>query len=175
LVEREQELATFERTLALAKDGAGATIIVEAPAGNGKSRLLTIAGDMARAEGMQVLGASASELEQDFPFGIAIQLFAPRWTSTAVGDRVVLLDDSARAAGELLDGDLSELQPPRDHEYRLIVSLYSLTRNLASGGPLVMVVDDVHWSDRSSLRFLVYLAYRLADRPIVLVVAVREE
>ncbi len=37
-----------------------------------------------------------------------------------------------------------------------------------------MIVDDVHWSDRPSLRFLVYLAHRLADKPIVLIVAVRE-
>ena len=48
-------------------------IVIEAPAGKGKSRLLTIAGDMARDAGTRVLGAHGSELERDFPFGVAIQ------------------------------------------------------------------------------------------------------
>jgi len=173
-VEREQELATLEATLAAARNGAGETIIIEAPAGTGKSRLLTVAGDMARTAGMQVLGASASELEQDFPFGIAIQLFEPRWASADLGERTALLHGPARAAGALLEGGPSGLQTAGDQEYPLIHSLFWLTSNLASAGPLVMVVDDLHWSDRPSLRFLVYLAHRLSDSPIALVVAVRE-
>ena len=172
-MERERELATLAGTLAAAMEGAGGTIIIDAPAGNGKSRLLTVAGDMARAEGMQVLGANASELEQAFPFGTAIQLFQPRWTSTDLGDRAELPEGPPQAAGTLLEGEASELEPSGDQEYQLIHGLFWLLSNLVSAGPLVMLVDDVHWSDRASLRFLVYVASRLADRPIVLIVAVR--
>ena len=174
LVERERELTTFEETLARAREGTGGTIIIDAPAGNGKSRLLTVAGDMARAEGMQVLGANASELAQSLPFGIAIQLFEPRWTSSEVDDRARLMQGAAAAAGLLLNGEASELQSSGDQEYQLIHGLFRLLSNLALAGPLVMVVDDVHWSDRASLRFLAYLAHRLDDQPIVLIVAVRD-
>lgn len=58
-MEREREIATLERALATAKRGDGATIIIDAPAGNGKSRLLAVAGDMARSLGMQVLSCSS--------------------------------------------------------------------------------------------------------------------
>jgi len=173
-VERERELATLGAALAAARRGAGATIIIEAAAGTGKSRLLSVAGDMAREQGMQVLGASASELELEFPFGVAIQLFEPRWNSTDLAGRDELLEGSARAAGSLLDTGPSDLNPPVDQQYQLVQALFRLLSNMASAGPLVMVVDDVHWSDRASLRFLVYLAYRLDDLPVVLVMAVRE-
>ena len=77
----------LEHRLAAACDGAGSVVVIEAPAGKGKSRLLTIAGDMAREAGMQVLGAHGSELERDFPFGVAIQLFEPRWIAAGPDER----------------------------------------------------------------------------------------
>ena len=73
LIERDREVATIERRLADARAGHGGVVLIEAFAGKGKSRLLTLAGDMAREAGMQVLGAQATELERDFPFGVSIQ------------------------------------------------------------------------------------------------------
>jgi predicted ATPase len=51
--------------------------------------------------------------------------------------------------------------------------LYWLTANLAERQPLVLAVDDAHWSDPASARFLDYLANRLADLPVIPAVAVR--
>jgi predicted ATPase len=51
--------------------------------------------------------------------------------------------------------------------------LYWLTMNLAERRPVLVAVDDVHWADRQSLGYLNYLAHRLGDAPILLVVAVR--
>jgi DNA-binding NarL/FixJ family response regulator len=172
-IEREKELATLDQCLAAAVGGAGSTIVIEGAAGKGKSRLLTVAGDMARAEGMQVLGANASELEQDFPFGVAIQLFEPGWSSTGPDDRAALLQGPARAAATLLERGPPEAPAPVDQGYRLIHGLFWLAINRSSAGPMVMLVDDVQSCDRPSLRFLAYLADRLADLPIVLIVAVR--
>ncbi|HSO97450.1 MAG TPA: hypothetical protein VLP43_00730, partial [Solirubrobacteraceae bacterium] len=123
---------------------------------------------------MRVLGARASELEREFPFGVAIQLLGPLWTSSDADERAALLVGPARAAGVLLEGGLpEEARAPGDQRYPLIHSLFRLASGLGSAGPLVMLVDDVHASDRQSLRFLAYLADRLADLPIVLVVAAR--
>jgi DNA-binding CsgD family transcriptional regulator len=173
-VEREQELAILGQSLAAAVNGAGSTIVIEGAAGKGKSRLLTVAGDMARAAGMQVLGANASEFEQDFPFGVAIQLFEPLWASTGPERRRAVLHGPARAAAALLDGELPAApRSPMDQSYPLIHGLLWLAINLGSAGPLMMLVDDVQWCDHASLRFLAYLAARVADLPIVLIVAVR--
>ena len=51
--------------------------------------------------------------------------------------------------------------------------LHWLCANLAEQRPLALVVDDAHWADEDSLRFLVYLARRLEDLPIALLVAAR--
>ncbi len=174
-VEREQELAAISEAYAAAQEGAGRTIIIEGPAGTGKSRLLTVAGDMAREAGMQVLGAAASELEREFPLGVAVQLFEPRWGAADADERRVLLDGPAGSAEALLERGLFEAAPwPGDQGYPLIHGLFWLASNLASIGPLVMLVDDAHWSDPPSLRFLSYLAGRLGELPVVLIVTVRQ-
>jgi DNA-binding CsgD family transcriptional regulator len=51
--------------------------------------------------------------------------------------------------------------------------LYWLTVNLCSERALLLVVDDLHWCDSASLRFLAYLARRLEDLPVVLVASLR--
>lgn len=182
LVEREAELKLLEQRLAAVRSGEGGVILIEGPAGLGKSRLLTAAGDMAREAGMQVLGAQATELERDFPFGVAIQLFEPRWMAADPEERAQLADGPAqRAAAELLSGAApAEDAGPQDRGYSMMQGLFWLARNLAapgegapSGTPLLMLVDDVHCADGPSLRFLAYLAKRIDDMPIGLVTTVR--
>jgi DNA-binding CsgD family transcriptional regulator len=182
LVERDAELELLRARLADACAGTGGVIIIEAPAGNGKSRLLTVAGDLARESGMRVLGANASELERDFPFGVAIQLFEPCWMAADAEERMELLEGPASRAGELLSGSLADRGPfPGDQGYAVIHALFWLTRNLAAlprdevvDVPLVMLVDGGQWADRPSLRFLAYLAERIDQLPIVLVLSTRE-
>ncbi len=55
----------------------------------------------------------------------------------------------------------------------LIHGLYWLTANLADSEPLLLVVDDAHWADIPSLRFMHYLARRLDGLRVVLLVAAR--
>ncbi len=175
LVERELEVATISQTLNAAVEGSGGTILIEAAAGQGKSRLLTVAGDMAREAGTQVLSGYASELEQEFPFGVALQLFEPRWRSISAEDRKAIAHGPAGPAREILEGTLAETtRSPAEHGYLLIHGLFWLANNLASTEPITMLVDDVHWSDRPSLRFLAYLADRIANRPIALILAARQ-
>jgi len=172
-LERERELAVIDQALSALLEGEGGTILVESPPGTGKSQLLAAAGDMARDAGMQLLGATSSELELELPFGVAIQLFEPQWTASDPDLRASLSNGRARAAGELLERGVFDGAPgPGDHGYQLIHGLYWLASNLSSAGPLVILVDDVHWSDPPSLRFLSYLANRIASLRIVLVVAV---
>jgi DNA-binding NarL/FixJ family response regulator len=182
LVERDLELSVLEQRLAAAADGDGSVIVIEAAAGKGKSRLLTIAGDMAREAGMRVLGAHGSELERDFPFGVAIQLFEPRWIAAGPEERALLTQGPARWAAELLSGmPVDPVELPDDQGYSVIHGLFWLASNLiaAPGGdtppaPLAMLVDDLQWADRPSLRFLAYLADRIADLPLLLVTTIRQ-
>ncbi|MFZ0043892.1 MAG: ATP-binding protein, partial [Solirubrobacteraceae bacterium] len=77
LLERESEVAALRRALLRALQGSGRLAMIEGPAGIGKTALLRATRDAAREAGMHVLTARARELEQEFAFGVARQLFEP--------------------------------------------------------------------------------------------------
>lgn len=181
LIERERELAELAGALRLAGEGSGQAVMVEAASGIGKSALLAAAAELASAAEMQVIQATGRELEQSFPFGVAIQLFEPLWAAADEEERAALSAGSGALATALLEGRLPEaLRPAGDNGYLLIHGLFWIASNLSSSRadgfsprPLAMLVDDLHWVDRPSLRFLAYLASRLADLPIAIVGAIR--
>ena len=89
LLERERELAELDALAREACAGAGRLVVIEAAAGLGKTRLLQAARESGRTAGMRVLAARATELERDFPFALARQLFEPA---------LAALDEPAREA-----------------------------------------------------------------------------
>jgi DNA-binding CsgD family transcriptional regulator len=178
LVERAAERGAIEQQLTDARRGTGSVVVLEGPAGKGKSRLLQLAGDVARRQGFRVLGASGTELERHFPFGVAIQLFEPWWLSAGESERAATRGGAAGAAAVLLDKGPGVAEPGAG--YATVHGLFRLTAQLALAGgadgecrPLVVLVDDAQWADGPSLRFLAYLGERLTELPIALVVSMR--
>ena len=55
----------------------------------------------------------------------------------------------------------------------MLHGLYWLAANFASRRPTLLVVDDLHWADEPSLRWLVYLARRLEGLPVLLLIGTR--
>ena len=159
LVERELELETVERLLAGARAGSGGAVVLEGPAGIGKSSLLAAA-RAAAAPDLRVLSARGGELERELPFGIVRQLLEPV-VATDPAEREVLLAGAAALAEPVL----SETDPETGSEasFSALHGLYWLTVNLAGSQPVLVTVDDAHWADVASLRWLIYLARRLED------------
>lgn len=178
LLEREEELRRLDRAIAGAKAGTGTVVAVEGSAGIGKTRLLRAAVERAAESGMAVVSARGGQMETEFAFGIARQLFEPVLAAAATGEREVLLEGAAAPAAWLLGGGRADRfgEPfGVDRSFAALHGLYGLTAKLAARSPLLMVVDDVHWADVPSLRFLGYLARRVHGLPVVLLVAVRPE
>ena len=152
----------------------GRLLLVEGHAGIGKSALLDAAVARARTLGVTVMRARASELESDFAFGIALQLFEPLLAGADDETRDRLLAGSAALAGPLLErptswgGDEAE-----DRSYPVMHGLFWLLTNLAETGPVLIAVDDAHWADRASLRLVLYLLQRLDQMAVSIVVARR--
>jgi predicted ATPase len=174
LLEREAEVAALERMLDAARAGDGQLVTVEGSAGIGKTRLLIEARARARAAKIDVLFARAGELEGDFAFGVVRQLFEPALANSAPDVRAELLAGAAELAAPLFasaptsaSGDAGESSFARLH------GLYWLAANFALRNPTLFVVDDLHWADEPSLRWLGYLARRLEGLPLVLLVATR--
>ncbi|NHC45689.1 BTAD domain-containing putative transcriptional regulator [Motilibacter aurantiacus] len=171
LIERGRELALLDAALDDVLDGAGRLVVLEGPAGIGKTRLLTEARRRAADRGACVLLARGSELEREFAFGVARQLFEGRLADPAVRGRA--LAGAAATAGTVFDGLGGTGPVTADASFAALHGLYWLTVNLTADSPVVLAIDDLQWCDAGSLRFLAYLARRLEGLPLLLVGTLR--
>jgi len=178
LLERDEQLARIEAALADARTGRGRFVVVEGPAGIGKTALLAEARTAAAEGGMRVLRSRATAMETNFAFGVVRQLFEPPLAEASELERADLLQAAAGVAAGTLglagarptDGRPS---PGVDPSFAIFHGLHWLCANLAAGGPLCVVVDDAHWADSASLRYLAFLLTRLEELDIALLVATR--
>lgn len=172
LLDREDELESLQELVQAVAGGEGGAVSIEGQGGIGKTRLVDEAVALGREAGLEVLEARGTELERDFAFGIVRQLLEPNVGRRSEAERQELLGGAARLAAPLLAG----LGPPQTRgrdTYAVLHGLFWLTANLSSQGPLLIAVDDAHWADSPSLRFLAYLVNRVRDIPVLLVVARR--
>lgn len=169
LVEREGALAVAGRALAAAETGDGGLLVITGSAGAGRSALLSAVVEMAGRDEVEVaprvLRADATLAERDFDLGVVQQLVRPlvdaatpaeldRWFAGAAAlTRPLVTDDPGDAAGR--GGELP--------------GLHALVVNLSADGPVLLAVDDLQWTDRSSLRWLAYLVRRLAGARVLVV------
>src|SRR4051794_2252850 len=176
LLERDEELARIAAAVRRARDGFGTLIVVEGPAGMGKTEVLRAVRAAAEADGLRVLRSRGSELERDFPFGVVRQLFEPALADADAGERAdVLQGPAALAAGALSlpGGEAGAVGP--EQSFVVLHGLYWLCANLAASRPLVLAVDDVHWADAPTLRYLAFLLARLEELPAAILAGVRPE
>ncbi|HWG74547.1 MAG TPA: AAA family ATPase [Acidimicrobiales bacterium] len=174
LVEREAEISAIDDLLSSLPDGAGRVLCLEGGPGLGKSRLLAEAASRARDRRIRVLRCRAHEVEREYPFALALQLFEPALARCERAERDSLLADAAGLAAPLFGGrDLGGEPLVERSDFALVHGLYWLSLNIAHGGQLLICVDDLQWSDEASSRFLLYLAERLEGTPIGLLVANR--
>lgn len=185
LLERTHELELLRAAIADASAGAGRLVIIEGPAGIGKSALLAQARELAAQAGLRVLSARGHELERAFAFGVARQLFELTVARAEPARQRQLLAGAAALTRPLLGlerrrggRDTSPAparRPPRDIAFTLSHGFYWLAANLAEDGPVMLALDDAQFADSSSLRCLAYLAARCQELPLLLAVTIRSD
>ena len=172
LHERDAELAAIAAEWQAARTGSGRLVVVEGPAGIGKTGLLRAARAAVVSDGVQVLTARAGELERHFPFGVVHQLLDAVVYGATPDDRDALFAGAAHLAAGLFE----HRQAPGADEtetFPRLHGLFWLVANVAGRRPLLLVVDDAQWADDASLAFLAFLIRRLEDAPVLLLVATR--
>jgi DNA-binding CsgD family transcriptional regulator len=175
LLERADELERIDALLALAQADSGDILLITGPAGIGKSVLLGVARERALLAGMQVLSGRGRELEGGFSFGVARQLFESLLAGAAGTERDALLVGAARRALTALEDDAAAAPPMGggDPSFAVVHGLYWLAVNASRTAPVLVAIDDLQWADHASLRFVLYLADRLAGLPVALAVTWR--
>jgi len=173
LLERDTELEVANGVLDGVPIGEGGVVVLEGPAGIGKTALLRELERHAAERGAEVLHARATQLDHGFSFGIARQLLERRVREAAPAERKMLLAGAAQDALPALGISTEDPGAKDDAGLRSLHGLYWLVANLAGRKPLVLCIDDAHWADRSSLRWLLYSAPRLARLPLGAVLTTR--
>jgi tetratricopeptide (TPR) repeat protein len=169
LLERGGELARLDQAIAALVRGHGGVLVIQGAAGIGKSALVRVLCEHATEQGLQIMTARASELERDFGFGVVRQLLEARVVRAGEAEQAELLAGAAALAAPVLGlggGAMGD-------SFAALHGLYWLMANLALGAPVVVAVDDLHWVDEPSLRWLVYLCHRLEGLPVLVAASTR--
>jgi len=181
LIGRRRELTWLESELVQSRSGACRTALVRGEAGIGKTTLVAA---LARAHSGRE-GVTVAHGRCDDGASVPLQPFR---------DIVATLVDHApegvlQAHCERFGGELTRLAPrlgtrlwtppPSDGDdatdrYQLFESVADLLRTVATGGVLVLVLEDLHWAEPTALLLLRHLARALVDVPVLIVVTMRD-
>ena len=172
LLERDAELEQIGDALGTAAAGSGRMVVMEGAPGIGKSSLLDEAAKLAEAERMAVLRARGGVMEREFALGVVIQLLAPSIEPLTAGERERLFAGAAGLARPLFE-EVADRAAADDRLFARFHGLHWLCARLADERPLAFLVDDAHWADEHSLRFLAYLEARIEEIPACAILAVR--
>jgi predicted ATPase len=163
LVGRTNELAALDAALSRVRDGGGEVVTIGGEPGIGKSRLLAELAEAASAAGCVVLGAAASEFEDDLPYGVWTEALDPHLRGL----------DERRLARLGVDDFASLATAAGGDRHRLHRSLGELLEQLAATRPLLVWLDDAHWADAASLDAVAALVRRPPDAAVLLALAAR--
>lgn len=170
LLERDAELTVLSEAVARVRDGQGSFVMIEATAGLGKTQLLAWAKSAAAAAGLRTITARGMELEQEFSFGVTRQLFEPLLADADGKQKSSLFEGVATQASMIFEPSLSS---SAIGDFAALHGLYWLMVNLCRRGTAALIIDDLHWADMGSLRFLVHLLVRMEGLPLLVIAASR--
>ena len=174
LVGRSGQLSALETALAGAGRGRPSAVVVGGEAGVGKSRLVDEFADRSRGAGVRVLIGGCLELGADglpfAPFTSVLRELARDLGAAGVAE--LLPSGATRELARLLPefGEPAEPGEAGEARARLFEQLLILLDRLADAGPVVLVIEDMHWADRSSLDLLAFLIRNLPTLDGVLMV-----
>jgi DNA-binding SARP family transcriptional activator len=174
LIGRATEMGELQTALGRATGGAGRVVVVLGDAGIGKSRLvIELAADATRS-GVTVLFGRSYESEQILPFGPWVDALR----AGHVADDLALLERLGPLRSELarLLPEIGGGPPAGATEVGPVFeSMTQLIGQLARTGPVLVVLEDLHWADEMSARLLTFVGRRLANWPVLLMATARED
>jgi DNA-binding CsgD family transcriptional regulator/tetratricopeptide (TPR) repeat protein len=161
LVGRDEQMAALEAAFAGVRQGGPTAVLLGGEAGVGKSRLISEFGQAAMAAGARVLVGGCLELGTDglpfAPFTSVLRDLVHEWGADAVTS--MFPGQTTRGLARLLPelGEPDTSSDPGEARARLFEEMLSALDHLARSSPVVLVIEDAHWADRSSRDLLTFL------------------
>jgi DNA-binding CsgD family transcriptional regulator len=177
-VGRAAELSELRVALGEALDERPSLAFVAGESGLGKTRLISELERAARADGVRVVGGECVELgEGELPYAPLVTALRPLVRS---GDPALqALSPTARESlAHLLPGLGTTRADDREEsgaQARVFEGLLELLDRLAGEDGLLLTIEDLHWADRSTRAFLVYLASSLCKERVLVVASYRPD
>jgi predicted ATPase len=184
LIGREAQLALLTDLLVQVGSGQGRGALISGEAGIGKSRLAAEVTAIAAQRGMRVVRGHCFEHDRALPYAPLIDFLhafyvgspahelAAAFTSTGV-ELVKILPELSAALPNIMP---TRLLDPEQEKRRLFQAITHFIQHLAPAEqPLLLVVEDLHWCDDTSLEWLLYLARELATRPMLVLLTYRSD
>lgn len=179
LIGRESELAALSRLCAEASARGGGLALVAGEAGAGKTRLVEEIRKRAAEDGMETLGGRCAEDFRGVAFYPFMQMIDVGQRRSVVAARTdngrPTIDPQIHAFGgwhppKFLDLRGGVAREPHSPQWRLAMyqSVADLLAALGEHTPLLLLLEDLHWSDAPSLRLLLYLARHVQQMRLVL-------
>ena len=176
LVGRTHELEVLGRVLNSAQDGSGAAIFLKGDTGTGKSRLASALMEEATRLGFETISGQAYRMDAGVPYGLWSNAFFPRLQEMDDATLTVLTRGGAQELSVVVPGlragDAAEpvfsSAGPGELRTRIQWNFTELLRGLTRRSPLLVVLDDLHWSDPSGLDLFHFVSRQITDVPLVL-------
>jgi DNA-binding CsgD family transcriptional regulator len=165
LVGRVDEFASLGELLRRVASGSAASLVISGESGQGKSTLLRVAADEARARGFTVLRATGAEFEWDLPFSGLTSVLRPL---------LGVMDELPAAQLRALRGALGLEEQASSPVLLVYTATLSLLAAAGEEAPVTVVVDDAQWVDTATLESLVFAAHRCAAERVGFLFAQRQ-
>jgi predicted ATPase len=162
LIGRDLVLGAIEICLNQARGGQGQVFLVGGEAGVGKSRLVAEVCAHARSEGFMVLAGYCAEQDLSSPYAPLRELLRRGFMQQPLPAQAADLDPLTRELAQLLPGivplpaglESPPTDDPETRKHRLFGAIIHYFARLAVQQPLLLLLEDLHWSDDSTLALL---------------------
>ncbi len=186
LVGRSAELAALQECIQAAARGQGGVVLLSGEAGIGKSRLVAELKGSASAQAFQLLGGQCFPTDRSCPYAPLLDLLRTFLAPLSATHIATALGASARALVPLLPeqvqhlpevASLPPLSPlePEQEKRRLFAALAEVFLRATTFQPVLLVIEDLHWSDESTLEFLLFFARKTAAHRLLVVLTYRSD
>jgi ATP/maltotriose-dependent transcriptional regulator MalT len=175
---RTSELAVLTGAFTRVRGGSPAAMLVGGEAGGGKTRLITEFTGRVEDEALVLAGGCVEMGTADLPYAPFTAILRRLVRRLGVDDVVALVPGgSGRDLARLLPefGAAPDDRDTGTAQARLFEQFLGLFENLAGKEPLVLVVEDAHWADRSTRDLLAFLIRNLRDAAVLLIVTYRSD